>query len=297
MEKGKRKLRLFALSDDYDGNIQYARMMLKSLEERQIPYEQTELILLGTDENKGMMFQANAEKYGYGNVISFDEYEMAARLLIYEYPLCNFINFDENGRASEDAEVLIGGFGRIGHEVLRKVLANGRFEGSNLKVTIFDPKHGDKTGFIRSQYPKMFAMPDADIEFLSQDIRSGECFKFLQEYASKLKYIVICLEDRDTTRNIAVRDAIGCPQNIYTCDSKSIRCYSHDAEKCVSHWIYDSELLYSGELDKYAMEINHYYTRGKSIHEDWKQCGYFHRMSSRASADYLIPLLKKSQLV
>ena len=297
MEKGKRKLRLFALSDDYDGNIQYARMMLKSLEERQIPYEQTELILLGTDENKGMMFQANAEKYGYGNVISFDEYEMAARLLIYEYPLCNFINFDENGRASEDAEVLIGGFGRIGHEVLRKVLANGRFEGSNLKVTIFDPKHGDKTGFIRSQYPKMFAMPDADIEFLSQDIRSGECFKFLQEYASKLKYIVICLEDRDTTRNIAVRDAIGCPQNIYTCDSKSIRCYSHDAEKCVSHWIYDSELLYSGELDKYAMEINHYYTRGKSIQEDWKQCGYFHRMSSRASADYLIPLLKKSQLV
>ena len=30
-----------------------------------------------------------------------------------------------------------------------------------------------------------------------------------------------------------------------------------------------------------------------SLAEDWKQCGYFHRMSSRASVDYLIPLLRR----
>ncbi len=296
----KRKLRLFAISDDYDNNINYARNMLKSLEESNIPSEQTELILLGTDESKGMLFQADGEKYGYGNVIAFDEYEMTARLLIREYPLSDFINFDGNGRATEDVEVIIGGFGRIGHEVLRKILANGRFEGSDLKVTIFDPKHGDKTGFVRSQYYKMFAMPDAEIEFLSRDIRSGDCYKFLEEHAKKLKYIVICLEDRDTARNIALRmadrlHAMKCPQNVYTCDSKSIRCYSHDAAKCVTRRIYDSDLLYSDELDGYAKELHHYYSKdkGNTLAEDWRQCGYFHRMSSRASVDYLIPLLRK----
>lgn len=298
IDKKNVRLRLYALSHDYDKNIQYARIMSATLEKEGIPPEQTELVLLGADEEKGMLFQAGKERYGYGSVISFDEYEMSARLLINKYPLCNFINFDKNGRATEDVEVLIGGFGRIGHEVLRKVLANGRFEGSNLKVTIFDPKHGDKTGFVKSQYPKMFATPDADIGFKSEDIRSGECFKFLEEHASKLKYIVICLEDRETARNIALRmvDRLhtkGHPQNVYTCDSKGVRCYSHVAQDCNTHSIYDSDILCSGELDRYAMELHHYYTGGKSLNEDWKQCRYFHRMSSRASVDYLIPLIRK----
>ena len=216
------------LSNDYDKNLQYARMMSATLEKEGISPEQTELVLLGTDEEKGMFFQADKKQYGYGSVFSFDEYEISARLLIKKYPLCNFINFDENGCAAEDVEVLIGGFGRIGHEVLRKVLANGRFEGSRLTVTIFDPKYGDKTGFVRAQYYKMFAMPDAEIVFEAQDIRSGDCFKYLQEHASKLKYIVICLEDRETARNIALRmidrlHAMRCQQNVYTCDLLDIR--------------------------------------------------------------------------
>lgn len=300
IEKKNMRLRLYALSHDYDKNIQYARIMSKTLKKEGIPPEQTELVLLGIDEEKGMLFQASGETYGYGNVISFDEYEMTARLLIYKYPLCDFINFDENGQASEDVEVLVGGFGRIGHEVLRKVLANGRFEGSNLKVTIFDPKYADKTGFVKSQYPKMFAMPDCEIEFLSQDIRSSKCFDFLKEHASRLKYIVICLEDRETARNIALRivdrlHTIGHQQNVYTCDSKGVRCYSHTTQECETHSIYDSNILCSGELDRYAMELHHYYNKdkGNSLIEDWKQCGYFHRMSSRASVDYLIPLLRR----
>ena len=57
--------------------------------------------------------------------------------------------------------------------------------------------------------------------------------------------------------------------------------------------IYDADILCSGELDRYAMELHHYYTGGKSLDENWKQCSYFHRMSSRASVDYLIPLIRR----
>lgn len=41
------------------------------------------------------------------------------------------------------------------------------------------------------------------------------------------------------------------------------------------------------------MELNHRYSRGKDINEDWKNCDYFSRMSSRASVDYLIPFIRK----
>ena len=81
--------------------------------------------------------------------------------------------------------------------------------------------------------------------------------------------------------------------NVYTCDSKSVRCYSHYAQECRTHWLYDSELLYSGELDQYAMELNHRYTGGKDKYEDWKNCDYFGKMSSRASVDYLMPLIRR----
>lgn len=296
VRKKNMRLRLYALSHDYDKNIQYVQRMSATLEKEGIPPEQTELVLLGANEEKGMLFQYDKKQYGYGSVISFDEYEMSARLLIHKYPLCNFINFDENGRATDNVEVLIVGFGRMGHEVLRNIIANGQFEGSNFQYTIFDPKYREREGFVKSQYPLMFA--NYEYRFEPQDGRSSEIFDFLKENASSLKYIVICIEDRDSARSMAIRmadrlHAMKYPQNVYTCDPKGIRCYSHSAQECDSLSIYDSDILCSSELDRYAMELHHYYTKGKSLNDDWKQCGYFHRMSSRASVDYLIPLLKK----
>ena len=292
----KTKLRLYALSYDYDRNLQYARMLSESLKKIGILPEQTELLLLGTDEWKGMNFQSSETQYGYGSVISFNEFEMSARLLINKYPLCNSINFDENGRATEDMNVLIVGFGRIGHEVLRKVVANGQFEGGNFNATIYDPNFEHRTGFFKSQYTNMFV--NYNIDFEPQDGRGNKIFKFLQDNAEKLKYIVICLENREIARDIAVHmvdrlQTLGYSQNVYTCDSKSIRCYSQYARECETHWIYDSELLYSGEIDSYAMELNHRYSGGKNAKDDWKQCDYFSRMSSRASVDYLIPIIHR----
>ena len=256
----------------------------------------TELVLLGTEEWKGIYFQADGSQYGYGSVTSFDEYEMTARLLITEYPLCDAITFDKNGRAAENMNVLIVGFGRMGHEVLRKVIANGQFEGSSFKATIYDPNFEHRTGFLKSQYPNMFA--NYDINFEPQGGRGSKIFTFLKDNASSLKYIVVCIEDRDVARDIAIHivdrlQTMGYSQNVYTCDSKCVRCYSHYAKECVTYWLYDSELLYSGKLDEYAMELNHRYTGGSSIGEDWKQCSYFDRMSSRASVDYLIPLIRR----
>lgn len=295
IHKKKRRVRLFALSDDYDKNLQYAKMMLKSLKWLQIPPEQTELVLRGTDEWQGMYFQADDRHYGYGNVLSFNEYDMSARLLVHEYPLCNAINFNENGRATEDVEVLLVGFGLIGQEILRKLIAAGQFEGSRFHATIYDPeyKHRTASEILRNrmmmQCPIMFMNYEITFETFEQ---GGEVLRFLRENASKLKYIVICLEDKKIARDIAINtvknlQAMGYSQNVYTCDTKGVRCYSQNVEECRMHWLYDSELLYSGELDRYEMELNRRYGG------DWKQLSYFHRMSARATVDYLIPLIRK----
>lgn len=302
IKKNKTKLRLYTLSKEYDKNLQYARIMSENLKALNINPEQTKLVLLGIDEEKGMIFQSSENQYGYGSVFSFDEYEMNARILMHDYPLCNAINFDKSGRATEDMEVLIVGFGHIGHEVLRKVIANGQFEGSSFHATIYELNFMHRTDFYQSQYPSMLANENYNIDFELQDIRGYKFFNFLRANASKLKYIVICLEDSEIARDIAIRAVdclqfMGYSQNVYTCDSKSVRCYSTDFQKCKTHWIYDSELLYSDELDKYAMELNHRYCvlygGTKSLEEDWKECRYFDRMSSRASVDYLIPLISK----
>ncbi len=296
IKPGQTKLRLYALSDEYDKNLLYARKMLESLRKIGIKPEQTSLVLLGTDEWKGMNFQSSDSQYGYGSVMSFDDAEMIARLLINKYPLCNAINFDDNGCAIEDMNVLIVGFGRVGHEILRKLIANGQFEGSKFHATVYDPKFTDRNGFFSSQYPNMFA--NYDIDFEPHEGRGNRIFKFIQENAATLKYIVVCLKNRETARYVAIQmvdrlETLGYHINVYTCDYKSIRCYSANNDECQTHWLYDSELLYSGELDKYAMELNHRYSRGKDINEDWKNCDYFSRMSSRASVDYLIPFIRK----
>ena len=296
IKPGTTKLRLYALSHEYDRNFQYARMMSESLQKAGIFPEQTELLLLGTEEWKGMYFQSGENQYGYGSVSSFDEYEMSARLLIHEYPLCDAVNFAGSGRACDDVDVLIVGFGRIGHEVLRKVIANGQFEGSSFHATIYDPNFEHREGFIRSQYPGIFA--NYDIDFEPQGGRGSKIFHFLRDNAQKLKYIVVCIDDRDTARDIAIHmsdrlQAMGHPLNVYTCDTKGIRCYSQCVKECATHWLYDSELLYSGVLDRCAMELNHRYAGGISVNDDWKNCDYFGRMSSRASVDYLMPLIRR----
>lgn len=296
LKPGKTNFRLYALSEEYDKNMQYARNVSASLEELGVPPEQTKLVLLGTEEWKGMFFYSSADQYGYGSVESFYDFDLSARLLIHLYPLCNAIKFDENGLASEDLTVLIVGFGRIGHEVLRKVVASGQFEGSSFRVAVYDPKFENRTGFFMSQYHPMFE--NYNIGFYPHEGRGTEMFKFVEDNASSLKYIVICLDNRDTARDIAVQmidrlQTLGYSQNVYTCDTKSVRCYSQYARECETHWIYDSDLLYSGELDKYAIELNHRYVGGKDGNEDWKNCAYFDRMSSRASVDYLMPLISK----
>ena len=296
VKKGKGSIRLSALSEDVDSNISYARMLLKTLKDCDITPSQTKLVMLGRGEEEGGALFNTSDSYGYGSVKVFDQAELVARLLMQKYPICNAISFDEKGVATEDAECVLVGFGHVGQEVLRKLVANGQFEGSRFHVMVFDQAVDETNGLFKLRYKAM--LENYDIEFVPTDARSMTATKYVLENAKKIKYIVVAVGDEKTGREIAhgfqeILREKGVYMSIYQCMKDRVYSYRFGKERKKSG-IYDADILYTGKMDELAMEINHYYCGedGDSAAQ-WAGCDYFSRMSCRASADYLKTLFRR----
>jgi len=74
------------------------------------------------------------------------------------------------------------------------------------------------------------------------------------------------------------------------CSSRGVSHLSA-GEHIVSHRIYVPELLCSDRMDRMAMILNQSYQRSGDMRENWRNCSYFDRMSSRAAADFYDALL------
>lgn len=296
VKKGRGSIRLNALSNDADSNISYARMLLKTLKDCGIKPSQTKLVMLGREESQGEVLFNTEEHYGYGSVKVFDKAELVARVLLQKYPLCNQISFDENYKATSDAECLLVGFGHVGQEVLRKLVANGQFEGSPFHVMVFDSKLEDTNGLFKMRYKSM--LENYDIDFSSSDGRSFSATEYVMKNAKKLKYIVIAVGEEKTGREIAygfqeILREKGVSMPIYQCLGDKVYAYRVGKERKKSA-IYDADILYTGKMDQLAKEINHFYCGDSgNIDRQWDECDYFSRMSCRASADYLHSLFQR----
>lgn len=284
------RLKVYAISPDGEANYNYALRLKRLLEKAKVPPKNTSLVLLGREERHGNTLQALGEHYGYGDVQVFDTAELIARLLIQKFPLCKDMSFDENGLATKDMEVLMVGFGRIGQEVLRKVVANGQFEGSTFHMDVFDPEYGKHDGFYQKRYAAM--LEHYDIEFHANGGRSRDFCAYLEEHAMSLTYIVVCIGALQRSRELAeeimeLLTKAGRNLPVYVCCEGSVVCY-HPHEESVTYSLHDLETLFGGDMDKKAMEINHFYQDPEgSVRKQWLAADYFSRMSCRASADFL----------
>ena len=292
----KGRLKLFAISDDGEANYNYALRLLKLMEDEKIPPKNTSLVLLGREERLGASLQAIHDHYGYGEVQIFDWSELTSRLLIQKFPLCNAMEFDEYGKAEHDMNVVMVGFGKRGQEVLKKLVANGQFEGSHFRVDVFDPEYGRYYGFYRMRYGAM--LKEYDIEFHAFGGRSREFVEHIREHATTLSYIVIAIDKLDVCRELSeeiiellARFKRNLP--VYACcDGSVIRFSLHDESETYS--LHDMEILFGGDMDRRSIEINHMYNDPDgSAKEQWLSADYFSRMSCRASADFLSPYLER----
>ena len=293
LRPGSRKIQLYALDDDIVVNQQYAQSFLHTLQLLDIRTEQSALTIRGPEDETDNCFQARNESYGNGSVISLNEPEMAARLLIRSYPPCTTLTFSDQGRALQDFHALIIGFGRFGQAVLKQLIMNSQFEGSNCHISVFAPDYDQVMGRLFSECEEL--LKQYHIDFHNHDGRSRELYNYLNQNAKSICYIVVSTGDDLMNAEIAGElqpylSRRGYNMPVYQCSSSGVRHKVH-ADKVVQHSIYTPELLCSDTIDRMAMVLNQSYCGSGTLRENWLNCDYFSRMSSRASADFAVSLL------
>lgn len=295
--KGKRSLALYALGEDKTANLCYARKLLESMEKRGIAPERTSLVIHGREDSAAAQLQVLSEKYGYGFVTVYQEADLAARLLVKKYPPCSVMDFDELGAARQDFSALVVGFGAMGQAVLKNLVMNGQFVGSNFRACVVSPDCETVNGAFSSISEHLRS--DYDIHFLGIDARSSRMYEYLQENAEQLRYIVICAGADKTNREIAEElilflERRGQEIPVFQCAYQGIRAYDPAGKVWVHHKLYHPDILNAREMDGMAMVINHYYqgSSGVTPVADWMNCDFFSRMSCRASADFMDAMLK-----
>lgn len=294
---GKRKITLYALEKNGTQNLCYAKALLSTLDQLQVKPEQTSLVILGCHDTVAANMQALGERYGYGFVTNFQEWELAARILMQKYPPCNTINFDAVGKATEDFHTLVIGFGHIGQAVLRQLVMNGQFSGSKFRCDVFAPDIQQISGFLNASCRNLMAL--YDIRLHTCNGRSTQMFDFLKQHASTLKYIVVCTGSEKSNREISA-DITQFLQYmdhsipIYQCAYSGLVHMDSTSLQIEETKLYDPKLMRYAQIDAIAMEINKYYWQNdpRSAMELWMACNYFDRTSNRAAADYIPAILR-----
>ena len=293
LKPGNRKLHVYALNRSMIANQRYATRLLESLKEKGITPEQTTLTMLYNGDETENPLQATESNYGYGSVISVNEPEMVARILVRQYPPCKVMDFDENGKATKGFHGVIIGFGRIGQAVLKQLVMNSQFYDSKSRITVFAPDYKKRMGWLTHECPEM--LKHYAINLKPYDGRSNQLYNYLEENIGTVNYVAVCAGGEIMNMEIAEKlqtflNRRNCAAPILMCSQKGIVHYSSD-DVGTTHPIYTPELLCTDQIDRMAMILNQSYIGKGDMRENWKKCNYFDRMSSRAAADFMDALL------
>lgn len=294
--KKDRQITLYALGGNASENMAYAEALLSSLRQLGVAPEQTRLVIAAQEDLAVERMQVAAGRYGYGYVTAFQAPQLAARLLTRECPPCRCISFDEEGKATEDFEALIIGFGQMGQAVLRQLVMSGQFEGSTFHANVFAPDCQSVDGRIGSQFGGIF---DAySITLSPYDGRSRELYRYVQSRGQKLKYVAICTGNEKRNYELAEdltayfrRLRICVP--VYLCSDSGVGICDENGIVHRHLSVYQPELLSNYSLDTMAMLLNHRYQQptDKTPLQAWMECDYFSRQSCRAAADFVPAML------
>ena len=293
MKPGSRKLELAALHTDGRKNLNYARTLLNTMTAMGIHPEQTSLLAAGIGEEVAELQAMGGA--GYGSVYAFDDYELTARLIVQKHPPCSLIRFDGKGRAAEDFQAVILGFGRMGRAMLAQLVINGQFCGSRFRADIFDP--GAQNGFLHD-HPMM---RNYDIRFHAASGTSDDFYAFLEENREKVRMIVLCTGRQDKNREIAEDLARWFPWDesmplIVHATKEDYFWLDENRREMQSVHFLDRDGLDPEQLDDMAMQVHHIYCEAagseKTAEEDWRTCRYEDRQNSRACADFYPAVLR-----
>ena len=292
-----RRITLYALQDDHSENFRYAGALLKALEARNVPCENTRLVICAQEQMTVSRLQVTEGKYGFGYVSAFNGAMLSARMLTREYPPCNYIHFDKDGKATENFEALVIGFGQVGQAVLKNLIMSGQFEGSTFRATVFAPDCLEASGSFSRQFDELQSR--YNIRLMAENARSSALYEYLKKQGGTLKYVAVCAGSDKVNREVAEDIATYCgwlhlKLPIFLCSQRSLKACDSAGVVQQIHSLYQPELLTAEGLDRRAMLLNHQYQQDKTKTpiQHWMECPYFDRQSSRAAADFADALVR-----
>ena len=197
----RRTLTVYALNAAEDKDLYFALHLRDALEKLGIPAERTRVTLPGAEDIIASMLQVSEEKYGFGYVHVFDASMLTARALIRLCPPWEFVRFGADGRAREDFECVIVGFGSQGQAVLKQLVMNGQFAGAQFHAAVFSTGFSKEVGYLKADAPALFA--NYDIRSFEADARSSEFYEYIGERLSTLKLIAVCTGDAKINRELS----------------------------------------------------------------------------------------------
>ena len=293
-----RHLHIYCMQEGSDQNKMYAEAMRDALEDAGVPEERTSLTMITADQHTTELLQADPAKnrYGYGSVYALNRVEFIARLMMRRYPPYQTMTFDGHGKALENFEGVIIGFGSVGQAVLRSLLMNAQFEGSRFHAAVVDDKYDSAAGNFFYEYPGIGA--SYNIEFRKENGRGIPFYRYLSGISETLNYIAVCTGSEKENAEIAAEltefiSRTGSKAVVVQGTVNGIRHIDPKTGITETSTLYSAELLNNENIDHMAMVQNHQYNsgNGRTMEENWKACDYFSRMSCRAGTDFIDALL------
>ena len=296
----RRNINVFAM-DEEDKDLFYALGLKDALKEAGVSPEKTAITLPGAEDIITSMLQASADQYGYGYVNVYDSAMLSARALIKTCPPWELVRFGSDGRALEDFDCAIVGFGRHGQAVLKQLLMNGQFTGSEFHASVFAPNYENQAGYMKAECASMFE--NYDINSFKADGRSIEFYNYIDRHIGTLKLIAVCTgneyNDREISNNLMMYLKRRNAQHICVvrCGKDGVRYQETVGSPIITANIYSLDYLSAQKADRDAIIINsNYDDSDRTDWEKWMACDSFSKMSSRASADFLPAFLRASGL-
>ncbi len=295
----KRKLTVYALDKADDRNLYFALSLKDVLEKQQVPPENTRVTLPGAEEIICPLLQVSEENYGFGYVNVFDRSMLAARALVHTLPPWELISFGPDGRAEEDFSCVIAGFGSHGQAVLKQLVMNGQFAGSQFRAAVFSPNFEKEAGYLLSDCPEL--LKRYEISSFQEDARSIAFCHFIEEHLSTLKLIVIATGDEDRNREISDDLMLFLKRRnaesicVVRCGDNGVYYQERAGSPIQTTNIFTRAFLSAEDADRGAILLNaNYDTSDRTDWEKWVSCDSFSKMSSRASADFSPAFIRAS---
>ncbi len=297
---GRRKINVYAM-DEEDRALFYALGLKDALKEAGAAPENTAITLPGAEDIITPMLQVSPDQYGYGYVNVFDSAMLSARALIRTCPPWDLVRFGSDGRAQQDFDCVIVGFGRHGQAALKQLIMNGQFAGSTFHAAVFSPNFENESGYMKAECSSLFE--NYDISSFKADGRSIEFYNYVDEHIGSLKLIAVCTGNEESDREISDNLMMYLKRRkaehicVVRCGEDGVRYQESVGSPIITAGIYSLDYLSAQRADRDAIIINSTYdSSDRTDWEKWVACDSFSKMSSRASADFIPAFLRAAGL-